>query len=204
MKNWLRAAVLSFPILAVSSADCTYLDKPEEFLRTPEQHWREISGWTEQVTAMKEPTPVRRGVDLPDGTPAPLPAPPGPPAREPEGAGSQPQATGGFLVAWDPVKQQERWRLLGPGGTNGGGGTLATAGNLVFHGPIAYNAATGEKLWETDLGGNNVTPITYMLDGKQYVTLFARAYPDNRLFTFVLDGKGAVPPKSTPTPVSPR
>ena len=71
MKNWLRAALLSFPILAVSSADCTYLDKPEEFLRTPEQHWREISGWTEQVAAMKESTPVRRGVDLPDGAPTP-------------------------------------------------------------------------------------------------------------------------------------
>ena len=53
-------------------------------------------------------------------------------------------------------------------GTNGG--TLATAG---YHGSTAYNAETGEKLWETDLGGNNVTPITYMLDGKKYVTIFA-------------------------------
>jgi quinohemoprotein ethanol dehydrogenase len=115
------------------------------------------------------------------------------PAREPEGAENQPQASGGFLLAWDPKTQKERWRLTGAGGTNGGGGTLATAGNLVFHGPVAYNAETGEKLWATDLGGANVTPISYTLDGKQYVTLFARAYPANRLFTFVLDGKAPIP-----------
>jgi hypothetical protein len=60
---------------------------------------------------------------------------------------------------------------------------------------MAYNAETGEKVWETDLGGTNVAPITYMLDGKQYVMLLARAYPDNHLFTFVLDGKAPVPPK---------
>ncbi len=116
------------------------------------------------------------------------------PAREPEGAENQPQASGGFLVAWDPKTEKERWRLTGAGGLNGGGGTLATAGNLVFHGPVAYNAETGEKLWEADLGGTNVTPITYSLDGKQYLTLFARAYPNNRLFTFVLDGNQPVPP----------
>jgi len=45
-----------------------------------------------------------------------------------------------------------------------------------------------------DLDRTNIRPITYMLDGKQYVTLFARGYPDNRLFTFVLDGKAQVPP----------
>jgi len=141
------------------------------------------------------------GPRLPDGTTSPQPGPPAPPAREPEGAELQPKAGGGFFVAWDPVTQKERWRHTGAGGTNGGGGTLATAGNLVFHGPVAYNATTGEKLWETDLGGNNVTPITYMLDGKQYVTLFARAYPDNRLFTFVLDGKEPIPTApSTPAP----
>jgi glucose dehydrogenase len=107
-------------------------------------------------------------------------------------------------VAWDPQTQKERWRHTGGGGTNGGGGTLATAGNLVFHGPVAYNATTGDKLWQADLGGSNVTPITYMLDGKQYVTLFARNYPDNRLFTFVLDGKEPIPPKPSPDPTPAR
>ena len=65
----------------------------------------------------------------------------------------------------------------------------------MFEGPLAYNAETGDKLWEMDLGGTNVTPVTYMLDGKQYVTMFARGYPDNRLFTLVLDGKEPLPAK---------
>jgi hypothetical protein len=71
---------------------------------------------------------------------------------------------------------------------------VATAGNLVFHGAIAYNAQTGEKLWEADLGGLNVTPATYMLDGRQSISLLSRAYPNNRLFTVVLDGKEPIPP----------
>ncbi len=49
MKKWLRSAILAFPILAVSSADCTYLDNPDRFLYTPVQHWLEISGWTDRV-----------------------------------------------------------------------------------------------------------------------------------------------------------
>jgi len=78
------------------------------------------------------------GPRLPNGQTAPPPAEPAKvaPALEPEGAENQPKATGGFPLAWDPKTQKERWRLTGPGGTNGGGGTLATAGNLVFHGPI--------------------------------------------------------------------
>ena len=39
-----------------------------------------------------------------------------------------------------------------------------------------------------------MTPISYMLDGKQYVALLGRVYPGNRLFTFVLDGKEPMPP----------
>jgi quinohemoprotein ethanol dehydrogenase len=141
------------------------------------------------------------GLRLPNGgTAAPAPEPAAAaPAHEPEGAENQPKTTGGFLVAWDPKTEKERWRLTGAGGM-GGGGTLATAGNLVFHGSTAYNAETGEKLWETDLGGANVTPITYMLDGKQYVTLFARGYPDNHLFTLVLDGKAEVPTAKAAAP----
>jgi hypothetical protein len=49
------------------------------------------------------------------------------------------------------MAQKERWRVMSARGF-GSGGTLATAGNLVFHGAIAYNADTGEKLWETELG----------------------------------------------------
>jgi len=101
---------------------------------------------------------------------------------------------GGFLAAWDPVMQKDRWRLtMGVGGP-----TMATAGNLVFQGGKAYNAETGEKLWEIDLGGNAVTPISYMLDGKQYISMLARPQQNSRVFTFVLDGNAQMPPAPPP------
>ena len=58
----------------------------------------------------------------------------------------------GKLVAWDPVKQAEAWNVEHVSPWNGG--TLATAGNLVFQGLAdgrfaAFNAKTGEKLWES-------------------------------------------------------
>jgi hypothetical protein len=52
----------------------------------------------------------------------------------------------------------------------------------------------GEKLWDGLLGGLPVTPITYMLDGKLYVTLLGRVYPGNRLFSVVLDAEEPMPP----------
>jgi quinohemoprotein ethanol dehydrogenase len=112
--------------------------------------------------------------------------------HEPEGAENQPKAQGGFLVAWDPAANQERWRVADLGGL-GGGGTVATAGNLVFHGSIAYNATTGEKLWQANLGGGYVNPISYELDGKQYIAIIARGFPNTRLFAFALDGKEPIP-----------
>jgi quinohemoprotein ethanol dehydrogenase len=116
------------------------------------------------------------------------------PTKEPEGAENQPPGTGGFLVAWDPKANKERWRVPAVGGYLRGGSTLATGGNLVFHNSIAYNAQTGEKLWQMDLNGDNVAPITYMLDGKQYVAVLARTYPNNRLFVFALDAREPLPP----------
>ena len=57
------------------------------------------------------------------------------------------------LVAWDPVNQREVWRspVLG----TIGGGTLATAGGLVFQGTnkgrfVAYRASDGQELWSME------------------------------------------------------
>ena len=56
-------------------------------------------------------------------------------------------------------------------------GMLVTAGGLLFTGDaegefIAYDAATGKKLWSYQTGsGMRAAPITYMLDGKQYVVM---------------------------------
>ena len=81
----------------------------------------------------------------------------------------------GRLVAWDPVRQQEAWRQEHVAPWNGG--TLSTAGNLVFQGTadgrfVAYNATTGEKRWEAATGTGVVAgPVTYLVDGKQYVSV---------------------------------
>jgi quinohemoprotein ethanol dehydrogenase len=81
----------------------------------------------------------------------------------------------GRLIAWDPVAQKEAWHVEQVSPWNGG--TLATAGNLVFQGTadgrfMAYNAKTGEKLWEAPLGtGAVAAPSTYEVDGEQYVSI---------------------------------
>jgi len=81
----------------------------------------------------------------------------------------------GRLVAWDPLAQKEAWRVEHVSPWNGG--TLTTAGNLVFQGSadgrfVAYDARSGAKLWETPTGtGVVAAPATYLVDGKQYVSI---------------------------------
>jgi alcohol dehydrogenase (cytochrome c) len=66
-------------------------------------------------------------------------------------------------------------------------GLLSTAGNLVFGsgsgGLQAYDATTGEALWHSRIGGLSNGPITYELDGRQYVIAGA----GSRLAAFVLN-----------------
>ncbi len=83
----------------------------------------------------------------------------------------------GWLSAWDPVTQTERWRV--PYAQKGSGGVLVTGGNLVFQGTIgttfaAYRADTGEKVWELPVQNVPIAaPITYMVDGVQYIAVNA-------------------------------
>lgn len=87
-----------------------------------------------------------------------------------------PELRGNPLVAWDPVAQKERWHADdGSAGFNQGG-TLSTAGNLVFAGVRSnlrvYRADTGQKLADIDTHLNMVgPPMTFMLDGKQYIAI---------------------------------
>jgi quinohemoprotein ethanol dehydrogenase len=106
------------------------------------------------------PMPTPRENNIPVIGPEPL-----------DGTGSR-----GALMAWDPAAQQMRWRMPGGGGI--GGGTVTTAGNLVFQvindgRLMAYSADKGEKLLEmqTGLKSGMGPPITYQVDGKQYVAL---------------------------------
>ncbi|UNM18231.1 PQQ-dependent dehydrogenase, methanol/ethanol family [Pseudomonas sp. ArH3a] len=125
------------------------------------------------------------------------------------------EAVSGALVAWDPVKQKEAWRV--PYTHYWNGGTLTTAGNLVFQGTadgdlIAYSANKGKRLWSfAAQTGIVAAPMTYSLDGEQYVALMAgwggvapliggdaSLAPGvgniSRLLVFKLNGKAALPP----------
>ncbi len=84
-------------------------------------------------------------------------------------------ATSGGLVAWDPIKQEERWRVKLPNLANGG--LLSTAGGLIFQGQgtgefSAYKANDGSKVWSfAAQTGIIAPPITYMIEGEQYIAV---------------------------------
>ncbi len=98
----------------------------------------------------------------------------------------------GMLVAVDLVRGQIAWRVpLGTmrdlawplGHLHGApsmGGPIVTAGGLVFVGAAAddylraFDAASGRELWRGRLpGGGQATPMTYELDGRQFVVIAA-------------------------------
>jgi quinohemoprotein ethanol dehydrogenase len=121
----------------------------------------------------------------------------------------------GFLLAWDPIAQKERWRV--PHVNMWNGGTLTTAGNLVFQGNgdgrfAAYRADTGARVWDMPVGSPIIAaPITYEIDNTQYVAVMAGyggamrvlapAPPPvpGRLLVFALGGKAKLPPVTTTT-----
>jgi quinohemoprotein ethanol dehydrogenase len=127
-----------------------------------------------------------------------------------------PTGRGNVLVAWDPIAKTERWRGLAAGFNQGG--TLATAGNLVFSSVnnrlLAYRADTGEQLLDLPTGLTQMgPPMTFMMDGKQYVAVAggppaapvgrggaapeAAPGPPSRMVTLVLDGKLPLPGAAT-------
>jgi len=119
----------------------------------------------------------------------------------------------GRLIAWDPVTQSARWTVPYEGPWNGG--VLATGGGLVFQGNAtgefaAFDAANGKKLWSYPTQTGVVAPpMTYELDGEQYVALMAgwggafsttagagvdpRSNGARRVLVFKLGGKSALP-----------
>ncbi|MBX9607426.1 MAG: PQQ-dependent dehydrogenase, methanol/ethanol family [Gammaproteobacteria bacterium] len=130
------------------------------------------------------------------------------------------------LLAWDPMKQAKAWSHELPPMWNAG--TMTTKGNLVFQGRadgefVAYDAAKGDVLWSMKMGlGISSAPVTYTVDGKQYVSLLVgwggggtilgslaaqhgwkyKLHP-RRLYTFALDGKAPLPPSPPPTLAKP-
>jgi quinohemoprotein ethanol dehydrogenase len=125
---------------------------------------------------------------------------------------------GSWLEAWDPRTNKEVWKAEQPG--LWAGGTLTTAGGLVFIGQAngdlaAFDASTGEKLWHYNCGRPiTASPISYALDGVQYLAVLAgwgggpaiegfmsdpgglrMTYRDGGrgLLVFALDGKASEP-----------
>jgi alcohol dehydrogenase (cytochrome c) len=85
------------------------------------------------------------------------------------------------------------------------GGALATAGGVVFTGTadkqvLAFDAKTGRQLWSYQApGGVNAPPMSYAVDGRQYVAVAAggnyqiNAPRSDELLVFALGGTGAAP-----------
>jgi alcohol dehydrogenase (cytochrome c)/quinohemoprotein ethanol dehydrogenase len=120
----------------------------------------------------------------------------------------------GYLLAWDPVKQAEVWRV--PHDEGRSGGALATAGGLVFAGNskdqafAAYRADNGARLWSQDAQtGVLAGPATFEVNGEQYVTVVAGyrltgnywAPNYSRLLVYKLGGTAKLPePAAVPMP----
>ena len=86
-----------------------------------------------------------------------------------------PGGHGGGLKAWDPVAQKTVW--MNKNSLPFNGGTMTTASGLVFAGDIqgmfrAFDGKTGKELWKFNTGsGITAAPMTYTIDGKQYVAV---------------------------------
>jgi alcohol dehydrogenase (cytochrome c) len=95
-------------------------------------------------------------------------------------------AGNGAVLAIDPRTGEKKWRFAMTDVTDSG--ILTTATDLLFTGGReghfhALDARTGAVLWKTSLGGQIAAgPMTYQVDGKQYVTIAA----GHALFTFAL------------------
>lgn len=85
----------------------------------------------------------------------------------------------GEFVAFDPVTGEREWVYRPESGTPMTASALSTAGGVVFGGTadrqfFALNDETGELLWSTRLNGDiSGAPITYEIDGRQYLTVTA-------------------------------
>jgi alcohol dehydrogenase (cytochrome c) len=92
----------------------------------------------------------------------------------------------GAVSAIDPRTGTTKWKFPFTNVSNSG--LLTTASDLVFSGSregyfLALDARTGSELWKANLGGHvNAAPMTYAVDGKQFVTIAA----GQALFTFGL------------------
>jgi PQQ-dependent dehydrogenase (methanol/ethanol family) len=125
--------------------------------------------------------------------------------------------TRGTLTAIDvktnKIAWQEQWD------SNAYSGVLSTKGGLLFAGHndgrlLAYDAKSGKRLWEFQTGvGVNAPPITYEINGVQYVSVYAAGNSlagtkhGDSVWTFTLNGtlepaKVEATPNKKPAPTT--
>jgi alcohol dehydrogenase (cytochrome c) len=86
-----------------------------------------------------------------------------------------PDGPRGYLKAIDPLTGKSKWEA--PSDIPRFSGVLSTAGGVVFTGQLtgefeAFDADNGTKLWQFKTGsGIEGQPVTWMLDGVQYVAV---------------------------------
>ena len=124
-----------------------------------------------------------------------------------------------ILLGWNPINREVEWKHVYPNFANAG--VLSTASDLVIQGDAEgflnfYDAVTGKVLHRIQLGiGMIAPPITYMLDGEQYIAIAAgwggatfvlaeadiaaRKYPNNGKL-LVLKLNGEMVPEPSPLP----
>ncbi len=127
----------------------------------------------------------------------------------------------GYLIAWNPRTQTQRWRVAQTSPINGG--VLSTGGNLVMQGGPdglfhAYAADSGKHLWSFDTHESIMAaPTTVEVGGEQLILVSAgnsssaiigtylakfSSTPSTRgptrLLAFKLGGKAALPPFAVP------
>jgi quinohemoprotein ethanol dehydrogenase len=85
----------------------------------------------------------------------------------------------GALIAWDPARQREVWRINQGDAANGG--VLSTAGNLVFQGTTdgyfrAYDARSGKQLWQVATQTSVIAPpVSFRIGSDQFIAVNVRA-----------------------------
>ncbi len=141
-------------------------------------------------------------------------APPGPVLVDPPELKAYSHA---FLLAWDPVAQKEAWRA--PSTNIQNGGTLTTATGLVLWGDgnghlQTFDAKDGKKLGDLDAGMMIYNaPMTYEVDGEQYVAVMTAAtinapvkpiglMPKSRVVVYKIGGNAALPAYAAPAPTA--
>jgi alcohol dehydrogenase (cytochrome c) len=93
-----------------------------------------------------------------------------------------------ILLAFTLDDDKPAWRYVQAGEGRSSGGTMTTAGGLVFFGDDtqsfeAVDAQTGKPLWHFNTGQNiTASPMTYAVNSKQYVAIAA----GSDVFSFAL------------------